>query len=232
MSQQKPTVKCSVSSRKRLTSWMRWILAVAVLGLCLMLILALLWHPRTSKLGEWCYGHYRGLGLTDDPGLLGKSYFRIEDVLTLPEDGSCSIDCADRKQSCPFVAHYPDGKIRARGRCDLLLDELEQPMGMGRITEGVFFDPTGTCTSRVQNGTGTETFWTFDGTKVWEARLQNSKRLKLTIWHRNGQLHTVYHYKNGRKHGSSDFYTEDGSLKASIIFADGLEVERIDGGSR
>jgi hypothetical protein len=208
---------------------MRYLLALCLPLLCLVLLVVLWCYPKTQQfnladpLSDVRY--YRGFGLTDERGLFGKYYYRIDTVLTLPEDGVCTIDYTDGSETHPFFACYPDGRIRAKGHCKVTLDNLRQPISMQNIIDGVFLSPDGSITSQIEDGTGVETYWTFDGIKIWEASKVMSQATRVTMWHRNGQLYVVEHYKHGKKDGNFRFYAPDGALNRTEVFEDGKEVK-------
>jgi len=191
------------------------------------------WYPKKDKffpdepLGAIRY--YRGFGLTDKPSIAGKRYYRLDVVLTCPEDGRCEVDFRYGREKHPFIALYPYGTIRAKGYCTVVLDHFGQPIDIGQITDGVFYSPSGRITTEVRDGTGVETYWSYAGIKIWEAHLKGGHRTRLTMWHRNGQLQMlVPKYKDGLRHGPVRYYAADGSLRCIVIFDKGLEVQRID----
>jgi hypothetical protein len=184
------------------------------------------WCPKRSKISDFSYGYYYGFGLTNECSWVGKRYFMIEEALSIPDDGWNRIDCSNYGDTCKFDAKYPDGAPRASGYCALLIDHHEQPCGMGDVRSGIFYDPGGKNSTQLLNGSGIETYWTAHGTKIFEAYWNDGKRVKLTVWHRNGQLQVVERLKNGNRDGEFQYYSQNGKLTNTIVFKDGFEISR------
>ena len=197
-----------------------------------LLALALWWYPKWDlpypdqpEMGRrW----YRGFGLVDDRSIAGKLYYRIDEVLTLPEDGVCHIEFRYGREKHPFIARYPNGNIRAKGLCKVaLIDGQPYAMDMTRISDAEYYSPDGKTKTVVQDGTGVETFWSADGVKVWEVHLENGKRTELKTWYRNGNRQIwAPHFKDGRVHGGEYHYNEDGTLRVIIYYENGFEKRR------
>jgi|GEM_PF-3148789 len=124
--------------------------SVLILAFFGSLVLAVWWFPKSDipypdqpSMGlRW----YRGFGLCDQPNILGKLYYRLDEVLTLPEDGLCHIDFRYGQEKHPFIAKYPDGRIRAKGLCKVIVDEYTgQPRGMDvtQVTDAEYYSPDG-----------------------------------------------------------------------------------------
>jgi len=173
---------------------------------------------------------YRGFGLCDQPNILGKLYYRLDEVLTLPEDGLCHIDFRYGQEKHPFIAKYPDGRIRAKGLCKVIVDEYTgQPRGMDvtQVTDAEYYSPDGKTKTVVQGGTGVETLWSRDGVKVWEVRLENGRRMELKTWYCNGKLQMwAPHFKDGKQDGPVYRYNEDGTLRVIVYYENGFEIGR------
>ncbi len=198
--------------------------------LCTSLLAAAWWYPKMNRNGLanplGSIRHYRGFWLTDSRGLLGVNVFRIDVILTLPEDGSCMIEYRHGSEAHPFIAYYPDGQLRARGYCKVTYDHLGLPKDMGDIVDGTFVSPDGNIASELRGGTGIETFFTADGVKIWEAKQREGRRSRVTVWHRNGQIRVAETYTDGKRHGTFRYYSENGALRGTIMYKDGFEIER------
>ncbi|MHC4260015.1 MAG: toxin-antitoxin system YwqK family antitoxin, partial [Planctomycetota bacterium] len=72
------------------------------------------------------------------------------------------------------------------------------------------YKPDGTLCSEVENGTGTQMYWTPQGTKIWELELVNFERVRHTMWYRNGQLYVTETLVNGLVDGPFVSYYRSG----------------------
>lgn len=215
--------------RRRLVRLMLLISTFVVL-----ILLVVWWLPKWDYIylnQPWAgVRWYRGFGLCDQPNILGKLYYRIDHVLTFPEDGICHIEFSYNREKHPFIAWYPDGKLRAKGICKVIIDSnTNQPefMDTTAIPDAEYYSPDGKIKTTVRNGTGVETYWSWDGVKVWELHLENGKRTQLRTWRRNGTLHMFAPcFKDNHHHGPVYFYDENGKVRLIIYYENGFEVKR------
>ncbi len=182
---------------------MRYLTISTISCVCLLslgVLVGVWWYPKVQpfNLADPLspVRYYRGFGLTGKRGLFGKNFYRIDVVLTVPEDGWCKIDYRDGCDTHPFIAYYPDGGLRAKGYCTVTYDHLGQPMDLRKIVDARFHSPDGSLSSAVRNGSGVETYWTVDGIKLWEALRDNCQPTKITLWHRDGQLNRTWSPKD------------------------------------
>jgi len=199
------------------------VLLIAWVMLCVSLAV-LWWWPRSAGLScnpKWFTGYYRGLGLTDGPGLLGRSWYRVEFAVTEPEHGKCIV-FFDEPGFNRFEARYPDGSLRAEGECYVTLNggSLDPVPEINNVKSGRYYKPNGELGSEVVNGTGTETYWAPNGTKLWELELKNYQRQQLSWWYPNGAKKVVGTYDGGKRVGPWSYYTENGELEKTVDYSE------------
>lgn len=209
------------------------------IGASLTLVLVFYWYPKSVLLDDGGRLFFHGFGVEDTRDtVLGRYYTRASFSITSPEDGVCEADLTrvvekDGREFYGFVAHYPNGRIRARGLGEVIISTgqvdgqgivMRPSVSLLDVAEGTFYHPQDNGQSIVRDGTGVETFWTHDGTKVWELELEGFQRRKLRVWHRNGQLRAEYAFKDGKKHGTVEFFDAGGNTAGTITYQDGLLV--------
>ncbi len=175
-------------------------------------------HPMNE---EYFTAHYRGFGLTNDNSIFGKRWYAV--TFILPDDGGRYRYEFNREGYNPFKGFYPDGTLREEGECYVeVMGFHDQPFPAHENLKWTkCYRPDGSLGSRVEGGTGTQTIWTPDGTKTWELELKNFKRVKLTQWHRNGQLRKVLNYVEGKRDGPFISYDAKGGKKTEGAYKAG-----------
>jgi hypothetical protein len=213
---------------------MRWVFVGVRFALsCFVGVAVWYGYPRRALVNDDGIVYYHGLGLSREPAFWGRVYDEVVFPLTVAEDGFCAVECnapartsVSGERLYSFLAHYPNGRIRARGLCRWPLNSEGEPKGIIEVVSGTFWDPAGSTSSQIQNGTGIETYWTHDGKKVWESTVDRYRRTRLKCWHRNGQLQAEYACRDGKFNGLVQFYAEDGSPDGKVLYEDGLVKER------
>ncbi|MEM7227524.1 MAG: hypothetical protein AAF432_01785 [Planctomycetota bacterium] len=114
-----------------------------------------------------------------------------------------------------FTGYYPDGTVREQGTILISMVDIlpSMPLPDGDPVTSQCFKPDGSLGSEVVDGTGVQTIWLADGTKVWELHLKNSSRVHLRSWHDNGQLNFEYGFKDNHWHGPYVRYHRNGQLQ-------------------
>ena len=135
-------------------------------------------------------GTYRGFGLENKPGFLGKNFFRFSIIDTIFEDGFSWVECHGKEEYCKFLGVYANGQKRMEGECwiEVFNSEGELSPNTDKIKWGKYFKPDGTLASEVVEGDGKKTLWSIDGVKLWEVDIENSKMVKYSMWDRQGKL--------------------------------------------
>jgi hypothetical protein len=184
----------------RLRFSLRFLLLVpAFVGACLA---GLWWWPKSQPLSvneQYYRGYYRGLGLSDQRGFLGKNFYRV--VVQDIDEGYWEVWFREAGYS-PYRGYYPNGTMREEGEC------LVEFVGFGgnepvpdrhAVRWGKYYLPDGRLGSEVKNGSGIQTYWYSDGTECWELELRDFKRRRL-MWRKpDGTLFTQEEYdRDGR----------------------------------
>lgn len=181
-------------------------------------------HPMAPS---FVTAHYRGLGLDDMPGLLGRQWSGITYVYDT-HGGSMHIDYAGPGPN-KFTRYYKDGSVSEEGLIPAapleggLHGDLPYP-GEDPI-QSRSYHPDGSLVAEVRDGTGVQLIHFDDGTPYWELHLEDGQRTRLRKWYENGQLRMDKHhdngnvelrgeYKNGKPHGTWTRYHPDGSIKS------------------
>jgi len=156
-------------------------------------------------------GYYRGLGLESDVPFLGKSYYLVE---LRRDDQHWEVRYREPGYN-HFRGYYNDGALREEGTCLVeILGLHDRPApDVHNVKDGKYYKPDRSLGSEVNNGTGVQTYWTPQGVKTWQLRLDNYKRKKLSQWYPNGQLHMTHHYVDGQTHGPFVTYYPSGAKK-------------------
>lgn len=171
--------------------------------------------PKTQpfEFGGGRTGYYRGLGLVEsDAFFVGKSYY----LVNCPTDNGAYCEVRFRGTGYnDFRGYYQDGRLREEGECFVeLLGFHDRPYpDFNNVRSGRYYKPDGTIGSRIEDGTGIQTYWTADGTKTWELELRRHKRVRLSWWYPNGQIMTRYTYVDGKRHGPFVSYYSSGKKK-------------------
>jgi len=135
-------------------------------------------------------GYYRGFGLGDQPGLLGKNYIgvRFEGEGEVVDTRFLSHDTAR------FTARFADGRLFAEGECRIKWMGLNEPDpdSWNAVLNAKYFDPQGKLASEIVDGTGVQTYWTSDGVKVWERTVKDGKTTGLRRWSPTGEERPVW----------------------------------------
>ncbi len=195
------------------------VLTIAVATVCALTgtaALVVFWekdmpHPSAES---WITAHYRGLGReADSTGLMGYMW---SGVTQLSEDGGYWRMNFEAPGYNEFVGYYPDGSIREIGTCMVhmtdILPEVPTP-DFHDVDSSRCYKPDGTLGSEVVNGTGIQTIWRPDGTKIWELHLEDHVRTLHRMWYDNGQLRGEQAYEDGFVHGPFTSYYEDGQVQ-------------------
>jgi len=161
-------------------------------------------------------GFYRGFGLHDGKGILGKNYFKIS-----WNEYSVLVECSVRGMGFNrYRCWYPSGALLEEGEC--LVESsgfYHQPVvDRHHVKWAKCYKPDGSLGSEISNGTGVQTNWTSGGTKIWELQLKNYKRVKLRTWYSSGAIAHSKSYLDGKPHGSSISYYESGQKKIEAVY--------------
>ncbi len=168
---------------------------------------------ETLEFTPYMVGHYRGFGLVpDDTFLLGMSFYRV--TFTPPNEGRWEVEYV-RPGYNHCKGFYDDGTLHEESKCLVeLLGPYNHPCpDIHNVQFGRYYKPDGTLGSEVKNGTGVQTYWTLDGTKIWELELHDFKRVRHSRWHSNGQLLQTQAYVDGKVHGPFVTYYSSGAKK-------------------
>ncbi len=196
----------------------KWIILALLVGAA---VLALWGWPKTQafEFGPDITGYYRGLGLDErDVFFIGKSYFAVK--LPSGDHGYCIVSF-DRPGYNHFKGYYHDGKLREEGTCFVeLMGGYDRPAPYTyNVQDGRYSKPEGDLGSEIKNGTGVQTYWTPNGTKVWELEFRDFKRAHLSWWHPNGQLFTTLKYVDGKQDGRSVSYYPSGQKRSETEYS-------------
>jgi hypothetical protein len=199
------------------------LLVVALVAMGLVMVWA--W-PRSCPLSV-CHdyiGYYRGLGLQNGPGLLGKSFYR---VVLYPSSPEHRTDVAFTGRGWNrFRGTYPDGTLREEGECWVDINGgAEDPLpDLHNVKWGRYYDPRGKLLSQIDDGTGVQIYCTPTGIKTWELELKNYERARLSCWHKNGQLGFEQSYLHNTTHGPYRSYHASGKLRSEGVYTNGLRT--------
>jgi hypothetical protein len=169
--------------------------------------------------------YYRGFGLSREPGILGRNYFRVRWWTTASEDGWTDVEFSGEGWNT-FRGTYPDGTLREEGVCWVDLNGIyDEPWpDLHNVKTGRYYDPTGKLHSEIHNGTGRQTYWTRNGTRVWEMDLKDYKRVRVTMWHDNGQFSIEENYLDSKEHGRFASYNRAGQKTREGEYSHGKRV--------
>jgi len=195
------------------------VVGAAVLGVIGSFVLGVYIWPKPCNLGGSMSGglmaqgyvaYYRGFGFNDRPGMFGRNYCRVRLAPRTAEDGFTDVAFLGEGWNS-FRGTYPDGTLREEGVCWVMLNAGIEPFtGLDEVKDGKYYDPNGKLGSEVKDGTGVQTYWNCDGTKVWELEFIDYKRARHAMWYDNGQLRAEQRYRNGRVNGSFVTYYASG----------------------
>ena len=126
----------------------------------------------------------------------------------------------------PYKAFYSDGSLQQEGECRIKIMGFEYAPypNWSDLDWAKCYRPDGSLGSEVVDGTGTQTQWMPDGTKVWELELVNHKRVAHTMWYPNGQLQQHQEYRDGQVHGPYVGYYPSGVKKTEGAYDAGQRV--------
>ena len=160
------------------------------------------WWPKSQPLPvneKYYRGYYRGLGLVDGPGFPGKDFFRV--VVKHIDEGYWEVRFRGAGYS-PYRGYYPNGTLREEGECRVEfygVDQSDPCPDNHDVRWGKYYLPDGRLGSEVRDGSGVQTYWSSNATKVWELELKDFKRRRLTMWKPDGTRLTQEEYDhNGR----------------------------------
>jgi hypothetical protein len=186
---------------------------------CVVASIAWMW-PKSDVLsydeGRRYFGHFRGFGLAGNCGclqwLVGRSYYSV----TYPptgrrQDGVTTISAKPGYNY--FRGTYPDGTLREEGEGLTEYSYIEPIPNTYKVRWGKYYHTDGTLGSEIVNGSGTQTYWIPDGTKVWELVLLDQVPVRVSEWYQNGEVAIVEQYKNGLRHGAFTSFWPDGRKK-------------------
>jgi len=129
---------------------------------------------------------YRGIKLPGVPIVFFKRYRSIVEM-----DRHAGVTIAVDYKGVgfnTFFAFYRDGTMAGTGQCmveengDQILHDIHN------LKDGEFYDTNANLVSTVKNGTGIQTLFYSEGPKNWELHLKQGRRLRLTIWDKNGSI--------------------------------------------
>lgn len=191
-----------------------------------IVLVGLWWWPKSQPLSinEAFYtGYYRGFGLTDDGGVLGKQFFRL--VIDDGNHGYWEVDYSQPGFN-PYRGFYPNGVCREEGECFVEINggALDPAPDSNDVQSGKYYKPNGTLGSEVADGTGKQTLWYLDGTKRWELVLRDHERVRHSMWYQNGQLRQTQNYLNDAVHGEFESFHENGAISLRGAYIEGNRV--------
>jgi hypothetical protein len=176
--------------------------------------------PKSCILGGGTYNgfraqgyvaYYYGFGLDDNPGIFGRNYYRVRLAPRRDEDGFTDVAFAGEGWNS-FRGTYPNGTLREEGVCWVMLNFGTEPFpDLHTVKDGKYYDPNGKFGSEVKDGNGIQTYWSCNGTKVWELELKHYKRVHHAMWYDNGQLMTERKYLDDREDGPFVSYYPSGA---------------------
>lgn len=190
------------------------ITVATVIALAGAAALAVFWekdmpHPANE---ERISVHFRGLGLNDSTGFLGRKWTGIS--LRYLDGSHYRVDYEAPGYNA-FAGYYPDGSRREVGTCMVWVLEVDTTMpypDFSDVEESRCYKPDGTLGSEVRDGTGVQTIWNPDGTKVSEQHLEKHVRTLQRNWHDNGQLSVELRYEEGSVHGPFTSFHPNGQV--------------------
>ena len=204
--------------------------AVAMFGAAIVALFGVYLWPKSCRLGGGSYGGLlaRGTRVTTTvsdwnthPGILGRNYCRVRLVPRNEEEGFTDVSFAGEGWN-RFRGTYPNGTLREEGVCWVMLNCGVEPFpDLSNVKEGKYYDPSGKLRSEIKDGNGVQTYWTCGGTKVWELELEDSKRIRLSMWHDNGQLRTERQYLDDREDGAFVTYYPSGAKQREGTYSCG-----------
>ena len=180
-------------------------------------------------------GHYRGLGLTGEPGFFGRNYFHftIDYRPSNPKANFWEVEFNQEGYNA-FRQYYANGQLAEEGECLVEVYNLNDPLPLfDDVRWSKCYKPDGSLGSEVKDGTGVQTGWYPNGHKSWELELRDYKRDHLRMWYENGQLSVSNDYverdDNGSFGGPYQSYFQDGTPKTKgEYFDDRFIVTRYD----
>ncbi|MBN2023060.1 MAG: hypothetical protein JW809_09730 [Pirellulales bacterium] len=194
------------------------VIGAAIMGACL-------W-PRSCPLSVCpeCYtGYYRGLDI-GGPGLLGRSFYRLVLPPSDEADGWTEIDYRGEGWNA-FRGTYPDGTLREEGECRVGSNGPDDPApDIHDVKWGKYHDPKGVIVSEIVDGTGRQTYFAADGTKIWELDLKDGQRTRHAMWAPNGQITSEQRYIDGKVHGPFVGYYHSGVKRVEGTKSRGKDV--------
>ncbi len=168
--------------------------------------------------------YYRGFGFNDGTGIFGRRWYAV--TFDPEHDGShWQFKFIDSGYN-PYKAFYSDGSLQQEGKCRIEIMGLEYAPypNWSDLEWAKCYRPDGSLGSKIVDGTGTQTQWMQDGTKVWELELVDYERVAHTRWYPNGQLRTHQAYVNGEVHGPFISYYPSGAKQTEGAYDAGRRV--------
>lgn len=198
--------------------------------LCAVGLWIVYWVPRSQPLSTdiAVVGYYRGLGLTDGPGYMGKNWFRLEfregGINDLP-NGYREVDI-DGLGYNQYRGYYGTGVLREEGLCMVVEDGTEvRANHRSQLQRAKFYDPNGALISEIKDGVGKQILCFSNGQRFLEAEFVNGKWSgPMRVWSRNGRLRCEAYYRNGTADGPCTFYFPNGGIQIQGEHKDGKEV--------
>ncbi|GEM_PF-2364739 len=198
--------------------------------LCAVGLQIVYWVPRSQPL-SWdpgIVGYYRGLGLSDEPGYMGKNWCRLE-FRYAGSDGflggywEVDIDGLGYNQ---YRGYYLTGVLREEGLC-MVVEEGTEVRARCReeLHRAKFYDPNGALISEIIDGTGKQILCFSNGQRFLEAEFVNGKSSgPVRVWSRNGRLRCEAYDRNGIADGPCTSYFPNGGVQNQGEYKDGKEV--------
>lgn len=198
--------------------------------LCAVGLWIVYWMPRSQPL-SWdpsIVGYYRGLGLTDGPGYMGKNWFRLE-FRERGIDGllggywEVDIDGLGYNQ---YRGYYLTGVLREEGLCMVVEEGTEvRAKYRAELQRAKFYGPNGALISEIKDGVGKQILCFSNGQRFLEAEFNNGKCSgPMRVWGRNGRLRCEAYYRNGTADGPCTSYFPNGGVQYQGEYKDNEEV--------
>lgn len=179
---------------------------------------------HTLTVSDYFVGHYKGFGIpgVENP-VFGKKYYLV--TINLPEVGYFKVKYS-RQGYNDFKRFYPNGTLAEEGQClvELYGYPLEPVPDYSDLLWSKCYKPDGSLYSEVKNGTGTQIYWAPDGVKTWELELADFKRVRLSMWHPNGQLNVIHDYIDDLVDGPFVGFYPSGTKKIEGAYSKGDRV--------
>ena len=198
--------------------------SVSIVILVLGVFVAWVW-PKSQVMGfsPNAVGHYRGFGIVgEDIFLFARSFY----LVTHKTDYGYYQVQYHHPGYNSFKGFYNNGALREEGECFVELDgAYNQPCpDISDVRIGKYCKPDGTLGSEINDGSGVKTYWTDDGVKIWELERRDFKRVRHSMWYRNGQLVQTQKYRDGVVDGRFVNYYPSGAKKVEGAYSSGDRV--------